>query len=895
MQKRKFHYTVLHFLPYMHVSTVLLKRILPIQIWMLSIFFMINGSAYTQSNEVNNSKFQVSKRGTPLDTSILPIRSTLERNSQGFKLNKVKMDNNILSKWIPSFKRNKPFKTNEYLSEMAVKNRSSSLKIAGNLSYSTDYYSAIDTPYSGKGVYQYTAQTRLGVVYKNLYPFGVSITNRSSNSGNFPNLLAINIQFEQQKFIQILKERLKQQVNENLDTIANYNSLQKLLGEEKMELERLTNWLNSPAIQQKIVEMKEAALIEARNKKNHKTQIIKANTYDSSELIAKSGLSTLSTNSPGLFKHDNKSNLPTSLVIDESLTDTLITKAERKAKRRTDSLSNRMTNSREADALLGIGESSEVRINPTKVDILKGRNRVKKLSNDSVMISKKKVSTFNEEYQSKLMKIDTLQKSITKMEKLYAQHKQLQNRYSTEEKLAIDQMKSTAQLRKKMKKLGIADSVMPRGYHHLFALSALGIGRNMVSFSALTARNTSVTGIQIEYNPNYYLAFASGVVDYQFTDFWVGKKSFKKQQLNIMRAGYGLKAENHFYVSCFWGQRQIYRPSITSNTDFPNSKLFGYAFEAQWQIGKQSLFTAEFAKSSFQNMVSAPAKSGMIANSFNFGFRSNEAYHVQFSTLATSIQTKVVASFKHVGSDFQSFSVFSSGVKQSIWSINAEQPLFHKQLMMNATLQTNDVTNPNTINPLKNFSLLASMQTTLRIKNWPIMSVGYFPSSQTSYLGGKPFSSNQFYTLFANVTHHYKVKRQLMNTTFLFNRFYNKSDDSGFIFSDSRSIQINQVVFLRKITCQGLFSATKSNINYYYTVENTLQYQWKNWLALGGGIKYNRQPKKQQNLWGYSATTTVTIPKIGQFQFFTEKGFLPNSQEQLTPFNTGKFSFLKSF
>jgi hypothetical protein len=43
-------------------------------------------------------------------------------------------------------------------------------------------------------------------------------------------------------------------------------------------------------------------------------------------------------------------------------------------------------------------------------------------------------------------------------------------------------------------------------------------------YSELTVQNIIISGINIEYNPSYYAAFATGKIDYRFRDF-LGKYS----------------------------------------------------------------------------------------------------------------------------------------------------------------------------------------------------------------------------------------------------------------------------------------------------------------------------------------------------------------------------------
>ncbi|MDB5245614.1 MAG: hypothetical protein JWQ40_8 [Segetibacter sp.] len=73
------------------------------------------------------------------------------------------------------------------------------------------------------------------------------------------------------------------------------------------------------------------------------------------------------------------------------------------------------------------------------------------------------------------------------------------------------------------------DSVLPRGYKNLLGLRSFTIGRSVVDYSELSVKNISIKGIQVEYNPYYYYAFAPGFVDYRFRDFIVRNRNTSPQ------------------------------------------------------------------------------------------------------------------------------------------------------------------------------------------------------------------------------------------------------------------------------------------------------------------------------------------------------------------------------
>src|SRR5206468_6230233 len=74
----------------------------------------------------------------------------------------------------------------------------------------------------------------------------------------------------------------------------------------------------------------------------------------------------------------------------------------------------------------------------------------------------------------------------------------------------IEQAKNPEKLKEIMEAHHIADSILPKGYKTLMAIRSFGIGRSVVNYSELSAKNITVNGAQVEYNPSAYYAVAAG-------------------------------------------------------------------------------------------------------------------------------------------------------------------------------------------------------------------------------------------------------------------------------------------------------------------------------------------------------------------------------------------------
>jgi hypothetical protein len=105
----------------------------------------------------------------------------------------------------------------------------------------------------------------------------------------------------------------------------------------------------------------------------------------------------------------------------------------------------------------------------------------------------------------------------------------------------------------------------------------------------------------------------------------------------------------------------------------------------------------------------------------------------------------------------------------------------------------------------------------------------------------------------------------------------------------------SQSLFLSHFTLQGNASAASNQDYKLYTLEGKGLYNINQYLSAGAGIKYNKQTVFNIDQMGYSGELMLRLPKLGQFQFSADKGFIPGMNKQLIPNNTGRLSYFKTF
>jgi len=516
-------------------------------------------------------------------------------------------------------------------------------------------------------------------------------------------------------------------------------------------------------------------------------------------------------------------------------------------------------------------------------------------------LAKLDTSNIEATYVRRKQQVDSLQARVAVLQKMIktarVQSQELVNKVCQE----IDQAKSPAKLKEIMAENHIADTILPKGYKTLMAIRSFGVGRTVVNYSELSAKNISVNGFQAEYNPDAYYALATGSVDYRFRDFIVKGPKQSGQYLTVLRYGRGLKDGNNIIFTWFGGRRQLYNAGTTdtlqnTSVQTPSSALMGFTLEGNYRLTKNINFTAEVAKSSYPVYAKdSSGKNSLPAQMLEMSNRHNEAYSLKADGFFPKTQTTVRGTFKRLGANFQSFSTFTDGSAQTAWGANVQQLFFKRQLTLMLGANTNDFSNPFIGSQYKSTTVFKSVQATWRRNRWPVVSVGYFPSSQITKLGDGLYRENLFYTLTGNVTHSYTMNQVMMNSVLVYTQFYNRSTDSGFVYFNTKNLLLSQSAFINQLTLQANASGAFNQDYRLYTVEGRAAYNLNKYVMIGAGVKYNYQTRYNIEQLGYSAETSFQIPKLGQIQFSAEKGFIPGMNKQLVPNNTGRATYFKTF
>ena len=228
----------------------------------------------------------------------------------------------------------------------------------------------------------------------------------------------------------------------------------------------------------------------------------------------------------------------------------------------------------------------------------------------------------------------------------------------------------------------------------LLGLTHFNVGRAAVNYSELTVNHISLTGVNIEYNPSWYAAFAAGSVDYLFRDFVVAPGSLPKQNLVLGRLGWGNKQKQIYILTVYTGTKNSFGGNTivvpASGQAVTTTSVFGYSLEAKYRLDPNKLLTFEAAKSSTP-YAAGVGRGASYKDAFAYANRNNEAYSAKFDLNIPETHSAFNLFYKEVGANFQSYSVFNTGNRQIGWGIKWRQVLFQKPADRHGTDQKDHV------------------------------------------------------------------------------------------------------------------------------------------------------------------------------------------------------------
>jgi hypothetical protein len=482
-------------------------------------------------------------------------------------------------------------------------------------------------------------------------------------------------------------------------------------------------------------------------------------------------------------------------------------------------------------------------------------------------------------------------KKLSFLQDAKARQDSLQSRYDSLRSLAaarkdsLQEMLSRGEAGRLVKEYGDTIKGNPV-LKFLMGIKELTLGRTYIDYSQLSAKNISLMGFNMEYSSRYYFALAAGKTDFRYLDF-LSVSSVPNQYLLLGRFGVGEKEGRHLYLTAYTGRKQT---SYYVENKPATNRVTGITLETRIPVNKNFSVTGEIAKSSYPAFIASTAKPG---NLFAFSDRSNEAYSLQVTGYFPRTDTRVYGVYNRLGVYFQSFNIFNNNTNSSAWQVRLDQYLLKKKLLLSASARQNDYSTPLASNNYKSQSLFYSFQASLRLRKWPALTIGFLPYAQITRMNGQ-LALSRFYTVMGTASYAYRVHHLYMSTSVVYTRYFNSSNQAGFLFYDAQSWFLNHSVIVKKFTLSGAATLSYSPGYSLFSAGPGIQWRISNTLELGGGIKYNDLNHRERML-GFNGNINIQIGNLGRLGLSFERGYIPGISNGLFQNDWGRATYTKNF
>ena len=401
----------------------------------------------------------------------------------------------------------------------------------------------------------------------------------------------------------------------------------------------------------------------------------------------------------------------------------------------------------------------------------------------------------------------------------------------------------------------------------LGSIRKLALGRISPNYSDLTLKNVNLKGIDFEYNRNFYFSITAGWLDFRARDFLRAGSQRLPQFIYASRFGYGQNDGSHVYLTGFRGKKQLLS-SISNSQVF---EIYGLSFETQALINKNHRLTLEISQSVSPNLVKH--NQGVEKSTFDLKDEKNKAYSFRLQSFFPQVNTKFEAFYQYRGVNYQSFTSYYSNASLYSWNLKVSQYLFKRKLHLLASALKNSFENPNLLTRYTGNSVLKNISLTFRNKKSPAFSFSYMPSSQLSDIDGVIYQ-NYFQTLTFSCNHSYNVGMAKAHTVISYNRFYNDSKDSGFIYFNANNLYINQTLQFLSYSAT-INMARSSNTTYTLTtLDGGINANVFKNSQVGLGVKIMQLNDKNLRV-GLYGNERIIISKLGELNLSIEKTYLP--------------------
>ncbi len=492
--------------------------------------------------------------------------------------------------------------------------------------------------------------------------------------------------------------------------------------------------------------------------------------------------------------------------------------------------------------------------------------------------------------------IDSLQQQKSEIVKRYNSSKRMVSDSIRNVSAAINQaMKNSTQ-----KGNGYIKEMLPdrnkKIARFLNTFEQIQIGRSEVNLSQLTVFNWPITGLNVTTAGKHTFEIAAGISNYRQRNFLFPQTNGTMKGQPTITGRYKLIANPLYELSytVYMGSMMLNYQAVQNPKTIP---VVGNGFQLNFLPFKNQKLEIEFVKSNVNEMRTLPGTNLKAKGEiFNFSIRDNEAFNIQYTGVFPGLKANIDGAYSKSGSSFLSLGIYPGEAVKESFRANLQKRFFENKINVRMGIRKNAFTYPY-LQHLSANNILYQAMATVRLKNWPIVTLGYFPSTQLVAMPDSNIAEINFQTFISSAsyqiikpsfTHSFQLSGTFLQTkqldtisaTGIMNNFigFNYNGNRGNKWHFEGMLMYNQLKGNTLVT-YGVGSGIKLGKGW----EQSFIIKYHNGSVVG-------------NQWGYKVILRSMKFQFGQFSLEGERQMLPfYSQNKFVPVMMGHAVFMLKF
>ncbi|MCU0442349.1 MAG: hypothetical protein MUE96_08125 [Bacteroidia bacterium] len=424
---------------------------------------------------------------------------------------------------------------------------------------------------------------------------------------------------------------------------------------------------------------------------------------------------------------------------------------------------------------------------------------------DSSILNTYKYKAALEQIQDQKVKTER----IAQLDSIKQAFQKYQDMAKLDSRIAISDLNNPKKFNKAIDRYGF----LPKNQKAFLSIKKLDIGTVNPAYAELVLNGVSITGFNIEVNPNhFYSAFTIGRV---FTTspnpINVNQNSLLSER-RITSGRIGFKSGNKILaaVSVLSGEEQVKSNAAESKKSQPNSNLV-IGTDITYQFNEDISFGIEHARSETRvQPVISNEQNNAFENIINFKNQNYSSSWIFKSQINFNEQkTRIKFGYRRIDPYFYTYG--SPFIRKDLqrYEVKADQVLFKRQFTGSVTLRRErDNLYETKQGTSFNNSLILTGQ--IRIKKYPILRVSYSPNFQSLYNAASDSRTLSRVTLL-QVMVSYGINKKELSNNFLLS-YINQSGRNEF--SEFSNYGIRQYMANHTLSVNGIGLQVATNLIY---------------------------------------------------------------------------------